>query len=154
MTTTLAQLSGINADIAAAVRSAADAIEVLSSSDPQQLDAFQRHSDAFLERILSARAAISAHAHLMNELRGSGGEGAVDLLVYRTRLGPARQRLHLVNLLATSASDMLSLHMAAMPSACDETLAGTSMTHTRDAVEICAQVPPRSSDPGQHAATR
>jgi hypothetical protein len=112
--TTLERLGQANGDIVAALEHAAAAIEILSSSDGQQLDAFRQHSDAFLERILSARAVITAHAHLMDELRDGMVSADEDgaLLVYKTRLDPARQRLHLVQLLATSASDLLRSCMA------------------------------------------
>lgn len=111
---TLEKLASINRDIAGAVEHAADALEILSASDPARIDDFKRHSDGFLRRLLAARAEIAAHAELMDELNdASGALGDEEtLLVYKTRLAPARQRLHLVHLRAASASDTLRACMA------------------------------------------
>ncbi|KAG8471314.1 hypothetical protein KFE25_009735 [Diacronema lutheri] len=106
----LERLSGANADIAAAVEHAAEAIEVLSTSDARKIAVFTRHADGFFQRLGAARDEICAHAHLMDEF--AFGDGAADgsqgLLAYRTRLNPARQRLHLANLVAASASEALA----------------------------------------------
>lgn len=106
MAAALERLGRANADISAAVEGAAAALEVLATSDARQLDAFRRHADAAVNRIAAAQAAICAHAHLADEL-GAGADGADGLLVHRTRLAPARQRLHLAHLVATSASESL-----------------------------------------------
>ena len=106
---TLEKLAAVNRDLAGAVAHAADALEILSASDPTRVDDFKRHSDGFLQRLLAARDEIAAHAELMDELSdASGALGDEEtLLVYKTRLAPARQRLYLVHLRAASASDSL-----------------------------------------------
>lgn len=108
--TTVERLSRVNADIAAAVEHAACAIEALGSSDEGQLDAFKRHADGLLSRIDTVCAEISASAHLAAEFipGADTADGHADLYIYRSRLGPARQRLHLVNLVATSAAESLA----------------------------------------------
>jgi hypothetical protein len=110
----LSELAAINRDLVVAVEHAADALEIIGASDPSRLDDFKRHSDGFLQRLHAARDEIAAHAELMDELNdASGAVGDEEtLLVYKTRLAPARQRLHLVHLRAASASDTLRACMA------------------------------------------